>query len=121
MQIKEDMPLKQIEWMGDTLKVLRGFPDKVQNSIGHSLMVVQGGFTPSDAKHFKGVGSGIFEIVTRSDGEAYRTVYAVKIAEHVYVLHIFQKKSKTGIKTPQKDVDLIVSRYKEALHKEGKQ
>jgi len=118
--MKEKPSLKPIEWMGDSLKVLRSFPDEVQNSIGHSLMAVQGGLTPSDAKHFRGVGSGVYEIVTRFDGETYRSVYAVKIAEHVYVLHIFQKKSKTGIKTPQKDVDLIISRYKEALRQEGK-
>ena len=111
--------LKPIEWMGDSLKVLRSFPDDVQRSIGYSLMAVQSGITPSDAKHFKGVGSGIYEIVTRFDGETYRTVYAVKIGEHIYVLHVFQKKSKTGIKTPQKDVDLIESRYKEALRQEG--
>jgi phage-related protein len=112
--------LRPIEWMGDSLKVLRSFPEGVQRSIGHSLMVVPGGLTPSDAKPFKGIGSGVFEIVTRFDGDAYRTVYAVKIAERVYVLHIFQKKSKTGIKTPQKDVDLVESRYKEALRQEGK-
>jgi phage-related protein len=82
-------------------------------------MAVQSGLTPSDAKHFKGVGSGVYEIVTRFDKETYRTVYAVKIGEHVYVLHIFQKKSKTGIKTPQKEIDLIESRYKEALRHEG--
>ena len=67
----------------------------------------------------KGIASGVFEIVTRFDGETYRTVYAVKLAERVYVLHVFQKKSKSGIKTPQQDIDLIINRLKEAKRREG--
>lgn len=116
--MREKVPLKPIEWMGNSLKVLQSFPTDVQRSIGHSLMVVQNGLMPSDAKYFKGVGSGVFEIMTRYDSDSYRTVFALKIAEQVYVLHVFQKKSKTGVKTPQKDIDLILSRYREALHQE---
>jgi phage-related protein len=71
-----------------------------------------------DAKPFKGVGSGVYEIVKRYDTDTYRAVYAVKIGEKVYVLHAFQKKSKKGIKTPQSDVDLIKQRYKDALARE---
>jgi phage-related protein len=106
--------------MGDSLRMLRSFPDEVQNEVGHSLFIVQGGLTPGDAKPLKGIASGVFEIVTRFDKGTYRTVYAVKIAEKVYVLHVFQKKSKTGIKTPQQDIDLIISRLKEAQRREGK-
>jgi len=111
-------PLKPLEWMGDSLKELRTFPREAQRSIGHSLMVVQVGLTAADAKPLQGIGSGVFEIVTRSDRETYRTVYAVKFAEHVYVLHVFQKKPKSGIKTPRQDIDLISRRYKEALRQE---
>jgi len=71
------------------------------------------------AKPLRGVGGGVLEIATRFDGGTYRTVYAVKIAGKVYVLHVFQKKSKAGIKTPQQDMDLIVSRLKEAHRREG--
>ncbi len=71
-----------------------------------------------EAKPFKGVGSGVYEIVKRYDTDTYRAVYAVKIGEKVYVLHAFQKKSKRGIKTPQVDIDLIKQRYKDAQERD---
>lgn len=66
------------------------------------------------AKPFHGVGSGVFEIALAYETNAYRTVFAVQLGAKIYVLHAFQKKSKSGIKTPQKDIDLIKRRYKEA-------
>jgi len=69
---------------------------------------------PKDAKPFKGVGSGVFEIALRLEGDAYRTVLAVQLGERIYVLHAFQKKSKKGIATPKSDVDLIKQQYKDA-------
>ncbi|WP_246844128.1 type II toxin-antitoxin system RelE/ParE family toxin [Hydrocoleum sp. CS-953] len=79
---------------------------------------MQAGETPLEAKPFKEVGSGVYEIVKRYDSDTYRAVYAVKIGETVYVLHAFQKKSKKGVKTPQSDIDLIKQRYKDAVIKE---
>ncbi len=117
--MNERPQLRPVHWMGDSLKVLRSFPDEAQDDIGHSLMIVQAGIVPLDAKPLKGVGSGVFEIVTRYDGDTYRMVYAIKIGKHIYVLHVFQKKSKSGIKTPQRDIDLIVKRLKEAQRREG--
>ena len=76
------------------------------------------GTTPPDAKLFKGIGSGVFEIVTRHDTNTYRTVYAVKIGIRIYVLHAFQKKSPKGIKTAEKDKSLIKNRYKQAVELE---
>src|SRR2546425_13140821 len=69
---------------------------------------------PKDAKPFHGVGSGVFEIALAYETNAYRTVFAVQLGAKIYVLHAFQKKAKSGIKTPQKDIDLIKRRYKEA-------
>ena len=69
---------------------------------------------PKDAKPFKGVGSGVFEIAIKHDKEAYRTVLAVQLGKYIYILHAFQKKSKKGIRTPKEDVDLIKQRLKEA-------
>jgi len=112
-------PLRPISWMGDSLKVLRSFPESVKDDIGHSLMLVQAGLTPLDAKPLTGIGVGVFEIVTRDDGDTYRTIYAVKIGNNVCVLYVFQKKSKSGIKTPQQDIDLIIKRLKEAQRLEG--
>ena len=72
------------------------------------------GGMPKDAKPFKGVGSGVFEIAVRYNKEAYRTILAVQLGEKIYVLHAFQKKSKSGISTPKEDIDLIRRRLKDA-------
>jgi phage-related protein len=60
----------------------------------------------------KGIDGGVFEIALRSRGDAFRVIYAVKIGTDIWVIHAFQKKSKTGIKTPQMDIDLIRERLK---------
>ena len=90
------------------------FPKEVQKLIGDELQLIQYGGTPKDAKPFKGVGSGVFEIAIRRDKEAYRCVQAVQFGKNIYVLHAFQKKSKKGIQTPKQDVETIKRRYKEA-------
>ena len=113
-----EVPLRPLIWMGNSRKNIREFPTEVRLSVGYALQLVQAGETPLEAKPFKGVGSGVYEIVKRYDTDTYRAVYAVKIGETVYVLHAFQKKSKTGIKTPQSDIDLIKQRYKDAVIKE---
>jgi len=113
-----EVPLRSLIWMGNSRKNIREFPEQVRVSVGYALQLVQAGETPIDAKIFKGVGSGVYEIVKRYDTDTYRVVYAVKIGEKVYVLHAFQKKSKQGIKTPQADIDLIKQRYKDALERE---
>lgn len=115
--MSETNKIKEVIWMGDSLKKVKGFPDFVRREIGSSLYDAQCGDKPYDAKPFKGVGSGVFEIVTRFDSDTYRTVYAVQIGEYIYVLHAFQKKSPKGIKTAQKDVELIKKRYKQVLEK----
>ena len=112
--MKELKP-RDITWIGNSLDNLKEFPVEVLQHIGMALDDVQHGATPPDAKPFKGVGSGVYEIVSRFDTNTYRAVYAVKIGEDVYVLHAFQKKSKKGIATPKQDVDLIKARYKKAL------
>lgn len=86
--------------------------------MGHALYLVQTGQTPPNAKPLKGIESGVFEIVDDYDTNTYRTVYAVKVGESLYVLHAFQKKSKRGIKTPQKEIDLIKRRLKRAKEME---
>ncbi len=110
---------KPVDWLGDSLKVLRAFPEEVQSDVGHSLYLAQIGLMPRNAKPLKGIGSGVFEIVSRFDGDTYRAVYAVKIANKIYVLHVFQKKSKSGIKTPAHDMEVIAARLKEAIRRGG--
>jgi phage-related protein len=106
--------LRPLVWLGTSLRNLRAFPDEAKKIIGDELQLIQFGGMPKDAKPFKGVGIGVFEIALRYDGEAYRTVLAVQLGRNIYVLHAFQKKSKKGIATPKPDVDLIKQRYKEA-------
>jgi phage-related protein len=113
-----EVPLRPLVWIGNSRKNIREFPEQVRASVGYALQLVQAGETPVDTKIFKGVGSGVYEIVKRYNTDTYRVVYAVKIGENIYVLHAFQKKSKQGIKTPQADIDLIKQRYKDALERE---
>lgn len=106
---------KPVVWLGDSLKQVKSFPAEVRQDIGSSLFDVQLGSTPSSSKPFKGIGSGVFEIVTRFDKDTFRTVYAVQLGQRLYILHAFQKKSPKGIKTAQKDIELIKKRYKQAV------
>src|SRR5258707_12490946 len=94
--------------------MIQEFPKDVQKLIGDELQLIQFGGMPKDAKPFKGVGSGVFEIALRYATGAYRTVLAVQLGKKIYVLHAFQKKSKHGIATPKEEVNLIKQRYEEA-------
>ena len=94
------------------------FPDEVQSDMLSALTIAAEGGKADTAKPFKGVDGGVFEIALRHKGDAYRAVYAVKIGADTWVIHAFQKKSKTRIKTPQMEVNLIrdrLKRLKEAL------
>ena len=88
--------------------------------LGVALFVVQIGEMPSCAKPWKGLGPGVFELIDDHRGDTYRAVYTLRIAGNVHVLHAFQKKSKSGIKTPQRDVGLIERRLKAVLARHGK-
>ena len=90
-------------------------PDDVQDVFGHAIDLAQAGGKHQDAKAMTGFGSaGVLEVVEDFRGDAYRAVYTVKFAGWIYVLHCFQKKSKSGIKTPKEDLDLINARLKAA-------
>jgi phage-related protein len=82
--------------------------------MGYALGLAQLGARHPKAKFWKGEGAGIFEIVEDHSGDTYRAVYTVRFVGAVYVLHAFQKKSKSGIKTPQEDVKLVAARLKRA-------
>jgi len=92
-------------------------PADVVDDFGYALAAVQMGATPALAKPWKGEGSGVLELVEKYMGDTYRAVYTVRFAKAVYVLHCFQKKSPSGIRTAQSDIDLIHERLKLAqLH-----
>lgn len=106
--------LRPVVWLGDSKRNVQAFPEGAKKLVGDELRLIQAGEMPAGTKPFKGVSSGVLEIAIRHDKEAYRTVLAVQLGARIYVLHAFQKKSKTGIKTPPKDVALIQQRYKQA-------
>ena len=105
---------RSLVWLGDSKKNIQSFPKGAQKLLGDELQLVQFGGMPKDAKPFKGIGSGVIELALRYASDAYRVVTAVQLGARVYVLHAFQKKSKKGIGTPKRDVDLIRKRYSEA-------
>lgn len=106
---------RRLIWVGDVRRRLLEFPEEVRTQIGHALWQAQCGFKDHAAKPMKGLGNGVFEIVADHDGNAFRAVYAIKIGQELYVLHAFQKKSVSGIATPQREIDLIRTRLKLAL------
>lgn len=108
------MTLRPLEWVASSKEDVKGFPAEAQDHIGFALYQAQAGLKHRDAKPLKGLGSGIFEVVSRYDGDTYRAVYAVRFKRAVYVLHAFQKKAKRGIATPKSDIDLIKRRLKAA-------
>ena len=87
--------------------------------MGVALFVVQLGRTPESAKLWKGLGSGVYELVEDYRGDTFRAVYTVRVRDAVHVLHAFQKKSKSGIATPHPDVELIGKRLKAVLARWG--
>ncbi|MEO8410628.1 MAG: type II toxin-antitoxin system RelE/ParE family toxin, partial [Propionivibrio sp.] len=105
---------KSLHWVASSKKDYQTFPLEVQHDMGYALGLAQLGAKHPKAKPWKGEGGGIFEIVEDHGGDTYRAVYTVRFADAVYVLHAFQKKSKTGIKTPQEDVKLVAARFKRA-------
>ena len=110
--------LKPVEWIGSSRDDLRDFPEDVQQIMGFALYRAQLGKKHPDAKPLKGFkGAGVLEIVENFDGDTYRAVYTVKFEGIVYILHAFQKKSKSGIKTPKHNIDLVVRRLKNAHEK----
>lgn len=105
---------KPIIWMGSSLSALREFPESVQDHMGYALFVAQQGGKHRDAKALSGFGgAGVIEIVKDHRGDTFRAVYTLRHAGAIYVLHAFQKKSKSGSATPRRDMDLIHQRLRE--------
>ena len=110
-----DKSYKHVLWVGSSKKDLMAMPDEVKSAFGFALYLAQQGKKHQNAKPLKGFsGAGVLEIIEDNLGDTFRAVYTVKIAESIYVLHCFQKKSKRGIETPKQEIDLIRDRLKMA-------
>ncbi|WP_455285998.1 type II toxin-antitoxin system RelE/ParE family toxin [Cupriavidus necator] len=108
-----NMPiLKPIEFRGSALDDLRDFPYGARCEAGHQLDQVQRGGEPDDWKPMTTVGQGVREIRIRDEGNAFRVIYVAKLADAIYVLHCFEKKTQ---QTSKADIDLAVTRYRELL------
>ena len=105
---------KPLFWVGSSKEDLLAFPEAVQDEIGTALSVAQFGGMHPRVKPWRGEGPGVFEVVQDHRGDTYRAVYTVRFEGVVYVLHAFQKKSRSGIRTSKRDIDLIARRLKEA-------
>jgi phage-related protein len=110
----ETSDLKPLHWLGSTREDLQNAPEEVRSAIGFALYEAQRGAKHPKAKPLKGFGgAGVLEVVANHDGDTWRAVYTVKIADAVYVLHFFQKKSRSGKATPKHEIDLVRRRLRE--------
>lgn len=111
----DELREKSVHWVASSKADLRDFPDEARRDVGFALSFAQRGEKHQSAKPLKGFkGAGVLEIVEDHHGDTYRAVYTVRFAEAIYVLHAFKKKSKSGIKTPQHEIELIERRLKMA-------
>ncbi len=105
---------RSIAWIAAARRDFEDFPEEARTAFLRALTVVAEGRTPDTAKPLKGLGSGVLELALRHRGDAFRVVYAVQLGNDVWVIHAFQKKSKTGIRTPKAEIDLIRQRLRRA-------
>jgi phage-related protein len=103
---------RPVSWIKAALKEFETFPEGARSICLAALTIAAEGGKADIAKPMHGVGSGVFEIALPFRGDAYRVVYAVQLAEEIWVVHAFQKRSTQGIKTPKREVDMTKDRLK---------
>ena len=103
---------RPISWIRAALKEFEKFPEPARTVFLTALTIAAEGGKADIAKPMHGLGSGVFEIALAFKGDAFRMVYAVQLAEEIWVVHTFQKESTQGIKTPRREIDLINDRLK---------
>ena len=103
---------RPISWLKGARKDFEEFPQGAQIELARALTILAEGQMPEIAKPLTGFGSGVMELALKHRGDAFRVVYALQIDEDIWVVHAFQKKSKSGIKTPKQEIDLIDQRLK---------
>jgi len=108
-------PQKPLVWMGSSKKDLDALPSTAVKLFGYALYVAQVGRRHGQTKVLRGFGdASVLEVIESTNRSTYRAVYTVRFADAVYVLHVFQKKSRSGIATPKSDLELIEERLKQA-------
>ena len=103
---------RSVFWVKAARRTFERFPTSARERIAQALDIAAEGRMATIAKPMKGLGSGVFEIALKYRSDAYRVVYAVQIGDAMWVVHSFQKKSTTGIKTSKADIDVILTRWK---------
>jgi phage-related protein len=109
---KDEPKLKPVVWIGSSKDDISELPTEVKLVFGQALYLAQIGRKHPDVKPLTGIESGVLEVIEDFNKNTYRAVYKVQLGEVVYVLHVFQKKSKSGKATPKPDIHLIKSRLK---------
>ena len=102
--------MTEIEWLGDSLEIVRGYGVAVRRAIGSEFRLLQTGAKPVHARPLKTVGRGVWELKISEETGQYRVIYVTRRRDRIYVLHAFQKKTR---QTPRKDIDLARTRFKE--------
>lgn len=119
--VRRNQNERLVLWLGRSLKELCGFPEEVQDVLGHNLSEVQRGDMPLSAKPLPEYGPGVFEIGEDHDSDTFRLVFVLGLSKGVYVLHAFKKKSKSGKAHPRPDKDVIRLRLRDARDFDAKQ
>ncbi len=113
--MKDHHPVRPILWIASSLKDMKDMPEEVKKEFGHSLREIQKRRDPGNIKPLKHLEeTGILEITAYARGGTFRTVYTVEFEDAIAVLHVFQKKSKSGIATTKQDIELVLKRLKQA-------
>ena len=103
---------RPVSWLKGARRDFEDFPDGARLDMARALTILAEGRMPDIAKPLTGFGSGVMELALKHRGDAFRVVYALRIGVDIWVIHAFQKKSKSGIKTPRQEIDLIGARLK---------
>jgi phage-related protein len=102
--------MKEIEWLGDSLEIVRSYRVAIRRVIGSELRLLQTGDKPVHARPLKTVGRGVWELKISEQTGQFRVIYVIQRRDRIFVLHAFQKKTQ---RTPQKDIDLARARFRE--------
>jgi len=116
--VAETRKTRPVSWIKAALSDFQEFPEGSKGILLGALTIAAEGGKPDIAKPLHGFGSGVLEIALAYRGDAFRVVYAVQVADDIWVIHAFRKKSKQGVKTPKHEIEVVkdrLKRLKEAL------